>query len=48
MAMAHDDDLEFTRSPRENLQTYDRVKRLIIFGIVAVTVVLLAMAAFLV
>lgn len=48
MAMAHDEELEFTRAPRENLQTYDRVKRLITTGIVGSVIVLLLMAAFLV
>ncbi|MBP5856130.1 hypothetical protein KAJ83_03855 [Marivibrio halodurans] len=45
--MAHDD-LEFTRAPRENLRTYEQVKRTIAMAVVAVVILLLMMAAFLV
>lgn len=45
--MAHEE-LEFTRAPRENLQTYHRVKKIITTGVVATVVVLLILAAWLV
>jgi|GEM_PF-5572730 hypothetical protein len=45
--MSHDE-LEFTRAPRENLKTYDFMKRMIVWGTVFVLIVLGLMAAFLV
>jgi len=45
--MAHDE-LEFTRAPRENLQTYARMKKLIVTGVVGTCLVLIILAAWLV
>lgn len=45
--MAHDE-LEFTRAPRENLQTYHRMKKMITTGVVGTSLVLIILAAWLV
>ena len=43
-----EDDLEFHNAPRQNLQTWDRLKSIIAFGSIAIIITLLLMAAFLV
>lgn len=42
-----EEEMEFTRAPRENLQTWAKVKGLIFWGSVGVIIVLAGMAFFL-
>ncbi|MCR9218749.1 MAG: aa3-type cytochrome c oxidase subunit IV [Alphaproteobacteria bacterium] len=46
--MAHDDELEFNRAPREHLQTYGNFGRLMTVATVLTVIVLALMAFFLV
>ena len=39
------DDLEFNKSPRENLDTWGGVKKLILYSSIGVVIVLVLMAA---
>ncbi|MEQ8443328.1 MAG: hypothetical protein RIM33_13145 [Alphaproteobacteria bacterium] len=39
------DDLEFSKAPRENLETWDGVKKVILYSSIGIIIVLALMAA---